>query len=95
MDHTIPSLKDDGTTEDLQAKWGYDLIRMDDFYLSNKSGTMKKYPISGDEKSGYLASWYLKSNGALHAYDKQVGTPPIDQFVVQEEINFSSFLRVT
>jgi hypothetical protein len=94
MNHTIPSLTDEGTIEELQAKWGYDLIRMDDFYLSNKSGTLKRYPISGDEKSGYLASWYLKENGGLHEYDKQTGTPPIDQFVVQPKIDFNSFIRV-
>lgn len=95
MNHTIPSLKDDGTIENLQSKWGYDLIRIDDFYMANPTGTIEKYPISGDKRSGYLSSWYLKTNGGLHDYDKQVGTPPIDQYVVQPELDFNSFLRVT
>ena len=118
MNHTIKSLKDDETLEDLQDKWGYSLARVDDWHVvwfdasdneisgatagaaspNNPAGAAKKKkrPIMVSDNSARPSVVYLKENGAPHKEELTMSSvPPIDQFVVQEESNFSSFLRVT
>lgn len=96
MDHNIKSLDDGGTVNSVGDTWGYSLARVDDWclYDKNDDGELTPQVIVANENSQLPSSWYLKSDGTPHPPSKQFGVPPIDQYVVQEEVSFGSFLRV-
>ena len=102
MNHTIRNLNDtqstvdgqpySGTEYDDPAQWGYQLVRVDDWFISRHDG--EKKPVVLNENSVLPSSWYLKENGEPHSFETNRDlTPPIDQYVVQDSIDFS-FLRV-
>lgn len=109
MNHTIRNLNDTASTQndpngnpqqysgtefDDQAKWGYQLVRVDDWFISANDGV--KRPVVLNENSVIPSSWYLKEDGVPHSYEANRDlTPPIDQYVVQDTIDFNGFLRVT
>lgn len=95
MDHTITSIDDDGSEATLDAAWGYDLIRVDDWVMElNDDGDLVPQPIMLNENSTRPATAYLKTDGTAHAETTQNNKPPpIDQFITQGTSDFS-FLRV-
>lgn len=95
LDHEIKSIDDDGQEAPLDAAWGYDLIRVDDWVMEpNDDGDLIPQPIMLNENSIRPATAYLKTDGTAHSETTQdYKPPPIDQFITQEAVAFD-FLRI-
>tara|TARA_R100000406_G_scaffold35731_2_gene23631 strand:+ start:1927 stop:2952 length:1026 start_codon:yes stop_codon:yes gene_type:complete len=96
LNHQIETIDDDASDGFLDAAWGYDLVRVDDWIMApNDDGDLVPQPIMLNENSTRPATAYLKTTGEPLAEDFwSIKPPPVDQYITQTPILFSDFLRI-